>query len=215
MAAIVTLTTYILVSALSGDAVPGIEVSDPECPVDITAHPAALAWARAQGWGIDDDELVYVVDPRVDDVDAVPSGSETFRLDVETAPVVDAAALITPTTRAIVASAAEAAIEREYGADRDVVTGATMIATAAITQDIAPAWIQTYGSDRGLRGTAEAQLRIMVRDALEARRCQCLGTPSVRCSHAGRCSGHTEADVPPTSGGTLLCGGCYCEWTDV
>ena len=57
------VTTYMLISAVPGDRVPGTEVSAPDCPIDIHDYPDAVAWARSHGWGDDLDELVYVADP--------------------------------------------------------------------------------------------------------------------------------------------------------
>ena len=55
--------TYTLVSAVSGDQVPGVEISDPACPVQWERLPAdAQAWAQEQGYGRDDDELLYVLE---------------------------------------------------------------------------------------------------------------------------------------------------------
>lgn len=52
-----------LVSATQGDTVPGVEISDPDCPIDWHNLPAdAKAWAEAQGYGADDTELLYVLD---------------------------------------------------------------------------------------------------------------------------------------------------------
>lgn len=74
------MSAYILVSALVGDRVDGIEVSDPKCPIDLRDHPDAMAWAEGQGYGPDNpDELVYV--QRADEAD-VPAGFESYRLEV-------------------------------------------------------------------------------------------------------------------------------------
>ena len=52
---------YVLISAMTGDHVHGVEVSDPDCPIDIQQYPDALDWATRQGWGPDaSDELIYV-----------------------------------------------------------------------------------------------------------------------------------------------------------
>lgn len=53
---------HVLISALQHDRVPGVEVSTPECPIDIHDYPEAVAWAQAQGWGPDPAELIYVAD---------------------------------------------------------------------------------------------------------------------------------------------------------
>lgn len=70
--------TWTLVSALAGDRVPGVEVSDPECPIDIHDYPEAVEWAEAQGWGNDPNELVYVIP---DDGTEVPTGYPTYRIE--------------------------------------------------------------------------------------------------------------------------------------
>lgn len=74
-----TPRVVILISAMSGDSVPGVEVSDPECPIDIRDYPEAMTWASAQGWNYEDsDELVYVADAD----DGIPGGFPTLRLEI-------------------------------------------------------------------------------------------------------------------------------------
>lgn len=71
--------TVTLVSAVVGDRVDGIEVSDPECPINLPDYPDAVDWATRQGWAGDDNELVYVL---AEDAE-VPAGFPVYRLEVE------------------------------------------------------------------------------------------------------------------------------------
>lgn len=66
-----------LVSAAPGDAVPGVELSDPDCPITWPELPKpAQKWASSQGYGPDNpDELLYVLSQE----DSVPSGFKSFR----------------------------------------------------------------------------------------------------------------------------------------
>lgn len=81
-----TTKRYTLISAATNNrtpGVPGVKVSDPDCPINIHDHPGAVAWAEAQGWGLDDpDELVYVLD----DEEEAPAGFPLYRIEVEAAP---------------------------------------------------------------------------------------------------------------------------------
>lgn len=120
-------------------------------------------------------------------------------------------ASITNGTRAAVASLVEHTIDREYGTqDATATNGARMLALAGLRMDLHRPFVEMNGSDRGLDGLADTQLRIMVRDALAARRCDCTtGGPGHPHSSLIRCEGHTEADVPVTEDGHKLCGACY------
>lgn len=75
------MSSYILISATSSDRVPGVEVGDPDCPIDIHNYPEAVAWAEAQGWG-DPDEMIFVVKEGEEDI---PAGFPTYYLEVEEA----------------------------------------------------------------------------------------------------------------------------------
>lgn len=120
-------------------------------------------------------------------------------------------AAITDGTRAAVASLVEHTIDREYGTqDAAATNGARMLALAGLQMDLHRLFVEINGSDRGLDALADTQLRIMVRDALDARRCDCrTGGPGHPHSSLLRCEGHTEADVPATEDGQKLCGACY------
>lgn len=78
------MASYLLVSATTSDRTPGVEVSDPECPINIEDHPAALAWAQEQGWGNDPDELIYVVAAGSDEADEIPDGLPVYQLTAST-----------------------------------------------------------------------------------------------------------------------------------
>jgi hypothetical protein len=130
------------------------------------------------------------------------------------------AALVSIGTRAVVASLVEHEIEREYGTgDADGRTGATMLARAGIRMDWHSLWVQIHGTDSGLDAAADMHLRTMVREGLEARRCQCphdgVGDHLADGhGHRGLCEGHYEADVPPVKG-LKFCGSCYCATPEV
>ncbi len=64
--------TYILISALAGDRVPGVEISSPESPVEWADLPrSAQSWAVELGYG-SEGELLYVADESA----AIPLGFE-------------------------------------------------------------------------------------------------------------------------------------------
>ena len=59
------MTTYTLISATVGDhlELPGVEISDPDCPIsydDLSDDDAQ--WAEYNGYGADETELLYVVE---------------------------------------------------------------------------------------------------------------------------------------------------------
>ncbi len=118
-------------------------------------------------------------------------------------------AAITAETRAAVASLVEHEIEREYGVgNHDARAGARLLALAGLEMDLTD-----FAPARGLRALAETQLRIMMRDGLAARRCECAAYGDGHPHSSGvRCDGHTEADVPVLPGGRY-CGGCYIAET--
>jgi hypothetical protein len=119
-----------------------------------------------------------------------------------------ALATVSLEARAAVESAVEHMIEREYGTgDPASLRGASQLATAAITLDIRPLYVETNGTDRGVESLAAILFRILVRDGLDQRRCPCVLT-GVGHHHVGQCSAHYEADVPPIDG-ERLCGTCH------
>jgi hypothetical protein len=116
---------------------------------------------------------------------------------------------VSDTTRAAVANIVDYRIEAEYGQPNPGEAGAMALATASATLDLRPLYMQINGDDRHLAALVDNTLRILIADGLEARRCQC-HTINGACPHGidGRCTGHTEADVPPIRG-ALLCGRCH------
>ncbi|WP_239404621.1 hypothetical protein [Frankia sp. Cj3] len=75
-----TIIKYIFVSAIAGDRVPGIEISDPDCPVTWDDLPQeARRWARTQGYGGDEGELLYVLTPGQD----VPDGHPSLAIEMD------------------------------------------------------------------------------------------------------------------------------------
>lgn len=132
---------------------------------------------------------------------------------------IDLDSLVTADTRVIVAGLVDTTIEREYQAPdaEDRVNGATILAVAALKFDLGPTFRRMNGefaTDRGLEQLARTQLRILVKAGLDARLCQCMEMGAPRHGHSGRCTGHTEADVPPVNG-KRLCGTCYCVTTQI
>lgn len=117
-------------------------------------------------------------------------------------------AAVTAETRAAVASVVEHEIDRECGRqDATAAAGARTLALAGLRMDLHTIHVEANGTDRGLDGVVDAQLRILVRQGLDARRCQC---PTIDVhGHRGRCTGHYEADVPEVAA-ARLCGTCYC-----
>lgn len=114
-------------------------------------------------------------------------------------------------TTAAITNLIEYTIEREYGQDVDVaLRGARTLALAGLQFDLRDQFVNINGHDNGLVGYAESTLRILVRDGLAARVCQCSKLNPAGCRHGRRytCSDHYEADVPPING-ALLCGTCY------
>lgn len=120
-------------------------------------------------------------------------------------------AAISDGTKAAVASLVEHTIDREYGTqDATATNGAHMLALAGLRMDLHALYVEINKSDRGLDSLADTQLRIMVRDGLAARRCDCVtGGPGHPHSSLIRCEGHTEHDVPATEDGQRFCGACY------
>ena len=120
---------------------------------------------------------------------------------------------VSPETRAAIASVVEHTIEREHGqGDAAAAAGARAIALAGLQMDLHGVAAELGGDDRALRGLADTQLRILITQGLDARRCQCPAvTPAERegHGHSTACEGHYEADVPEVDG-RRLCGACYC-----
>lgn len=114
-------------------------------------------------------------------------------------------------TTAAIANLTDYSIEHEYGVPGATgrVLGATTVALAGLQFDLRAQFVSINGTDAGLAGYAQATLRILLRDGLEARRCQCHTLNGI-CPHgtAARCEGHYEADVPPIDG-ARLCGTCH------
>lgn len=70
---------FTLVSAATGDRVPGVEISDPESPISWEhLPPDAQGWAEAQGYGSDDAELLYVLR----DGEQAPAGSVSYQVSL-------------------------------------------------------------------------------------------------------------------------------------
>lgn len=115
-------------------------------------------------------------------------------------------------TTAAIANLTDYSIEHEYGVVGavDRVLGATTVALAGLQFDLRAQFVSINGTDAGLAGYAQATLRVLVRQGLEARLCQCHTINDGRCPHAhvGSCGGHYEADVPAIDG-ALLCGTCH------
>lgn len=113
-------------------------------------------------------------------------------------------------TKTAVANLVDYTIEREYGHDVDAaIRGARTVALSGLQFDLRDQFIGINGHDNGLDRYAEATLRILARDGLEVRRCQC-HTINGTCQHGtgASCGSHYEADVPPIDG-ALLCGTCH------
>ncbi|MFJ6566667.1 hypothetical protein ACIQNU_04555 [Streptomyces sp. NPDC091292] len=71
----------VLVSAQSGDQVPGHELADPDCPEipGLLDRPDVEAFMEAHGYGPDDpDELMYLVTES--DLDDIPDGFPTLTI---------------------------------------------------------------------------------------------------------------------------------------
>lgn len=78
------ITRRFLVSARQGDQAPGVEISDPACPIgwgDLDG--AAKRWAAEGGYGSDASELLYVVTDNQGGA-GLPIGFEAHRLPPET-----------------------------------------------------------------------------------------------------------------------------------
>ncbi len=124
-------------------------------------------------------------------------------------------ALVSIATRTAIASVVEHAIEREYrtgytatpnaytASDTDAAKGARTLALAGIRMDTHGLFVEVNGSDRGLDAAADSILRVLVREALEARVCQCPESGGSEHEHRGPCSAHFEADVPAVDVGSV------------
>lgn len=116
-------------------------------------------------------------------------------------------------TRAAVANVVDYTIEAEYGQPTPGMDGARMLALGGLMIDLGDEHRRTNGAlatDASLRSVAETTLRILIRDGLAARECQCRQLTGGGCTHGERgvCHRHYEADVPPIDG-ALLCGTCH------
>lgn len=110
-------------------------------------------------------------------------------------------------TRIAIAQLVDATIEHEYGRDTGLVT-ARQTAHAALAEDLRP----THAG-AGLDSYTHITLRILVRDGMATRTCQCrqlhpLGCPHGSASGSIWCTNHYESDVPALRG-ALLCGTCH------
>jgi hypothetical protein len=118
-------------------------------------------------------------------------------------------------TRAAIANLVNYTIEREYGQSADAeMAGAKTLAMGGLHFDLRDQFISINGTDEHLDGYVEATLRILLRDGLAERTCQCRTLYGV-CPHTHNhsrpiCANHTEADVPPIRG-ALLCGACHVD----
>lgn len=123
-------------------------------------------------------------------------------------------------TRAGIATLIEARIAREYGQTaidgQDVAlveSGARMLVEAGLHFDARPAFLAfAKGDERGLNGWVDSEIRILLKEGLAARECQCRqlahGGLDRNHGHRDTCHRHYEADVPPIDG-LLLCGTCH------
>jgi hypothetical protein len=115
-------------------------------------------------------------------------------------------------TRAAIANIINYEVEREYGQDTAGLAGAKTLALAGLQFDL----LESGATQEMIRaGLADTTLRILVRDGLAARICQCRQLHPDGCVHGAAtgslwCEGHFEADVPAV-GGALLCGTCHCR----
>lgn len=79
------MTSITLVSATQGDIVPGVEISDPDSPIEwADLDDAARQWAEQQGYGDDDSELLYVLTEGQEPPDGFPTltiEEATYRRD--------------------------------------------------------------------------------------------------------------------------------------
>ena len=93
-------------------------------------------------------------------------------------------------------------IEHEYGTDAPhELTGARTLAEAAVQMSVAAAYLAANnGDDRYLRGNVQTLVRQLVAQGLAERDGH---------DHIGRCTRHTEADVPELDDGRKLCGTCH------
>jgi hypothetical protein len=129
----------------------------------------------------------------------------------------------TEATAAAVRNLIDYLIEREHGQDVEAeINGVRAVARAGIQFDLRNEYpARRPASTAALEALVDTELRMLVRDGLAARRCQCAQmhaaglrrvTGDVEHGHNGACEGHTEADVPEVDG-YLLCGGCHgAEW---
>lgn len=115
-------------------------------------------------------------------------------------------------TLAAVNNLVDYTIEAEYGnAVADEIRGARTVALGALQFDLRDQFTGLNGDDYGLSGYADATLRVLIRDGLATRVCQCRQLHAT-CPHKQTgmpfCADHFEADVPPVRG-ARLCGTCH------
>ncbi|WP_431881954.1 hypothetical protein [Micromonospora chalcea] len=119
-------------------------------------------------------------------------------------------------TRVAVTNLVDYEIEREYGRNVGAeIAGATSLAVAGLIHDLRDEYARRNGGSDGVEAYARSVLRIMVRDGLTERLCQCRSIrPAARHPHGNMpCDRHFEVDVPPIDG-VLLCGGCHVAESD-
>lgn len=113
-------------------------------------------------------------------------------------------------TRAAIANLVDYEIEREYGHDvTAAMAGARMIALGGLQMDL----LASGAPQDTVQNVAEIDLRILIREGLATRVCQCQQLHRHGCPHGSAvgqlwCGKHYEADVPPIDG-ALLCGDCH------
>ena len=171
---------------------------------------------RAERVGIEDarGRLGDLVDAATDGADIVLT--RRGRAVARVIPVDETAELVAPLsepTLTAIAHLVERTIEAEYdpSGNRGAITGARMRATLAVQADSVQAWIDRNSSDRGLPQYSQMVIRVLVASGLKERECGCtVVTPGRRDGHdhIGRCTRHTEADVPELDG-RRYCGTCY------
>ena len=136
--------------------------------------------------------------------DVIERALEDYVMDATTIPP------LSDGTRAAVANLVDYEIEREYGNDvAGQIRGAKTLALAGLQFDL----LDSGSPVEGVQGVAETTLRILVRDGLAARVCQCRQIHPHGCKHGSAvgslfCGRHYEADVPAIDG-ALLCGTCH------
>lgn len=115
-------------------------------------------------------------------------------------------------TRIAVAALVDATVEHEYGHSKTL-TATREAAHATLVKDLRSSYVTRTGNGDGLLAYVDITLRILIRDGLATRVCQCRQLHPHGCPHGSAsgsiwCARHYEADVPPLNG-ALLCGTCH------